>query len=222
MQAFFIFLGKYEVIIYLLLLLASLFVFRWLWRAWREWRQAYFSLEREITMRRLARYAVFAALILILACGQTIVSSFIVPGLPASALVGTPTINLLAVPGSESGTVLAFTPASAPPAPGSEGCVAGEVEIVSPKNGEAVSGVVEIRGTVNVPNFGFYKYEFAAAGSELWATISADRKVVKNDLLGSWSTGTLVPGEYQLRLVVTDTQGQALPACVISVRVVGQ
>ena len=82
--------------------------------------------------------------------------------------------------------------------------------------------MVEISGTVNVPNFGFYKYEFAVPGSELWATISADREVVKNDSLGSWSTGTLVPGEYQLRLVVTDTQGQALPACVISVRVVGQ
>ena len=222
MQAVLLFLGKYEVIIYLLLLLASLFVFRWLWRAWREWRQAYFSLEREIAMRKLARYAVFAVLILIFACGQTIVSSFIVPGLPASALVGTPTINLLAVPGSDSGTVPAFTPASAAPAPGSAGCVPGEVEILSPKNGDTVSGVVEISGTVNVPNFGFYKYEFAVPGSELWATISADREVVKNDSLGSWSTGTLVPGEYQLRLVVTDTQGQALPACVISVRVVGQ
>lgn len=226
MQAVFLFLGKYEVIIYLLLLLASLFVFRWLWRSWREWRQAYFSLEREIAMRKLARNAIFAALILILACGQTIIGSFIVPGLPASALVGTPTIDLLGSPnstaGPESGAVLAFTPASASPVQGSEGCMAGEIEILSPKNGDTVSGVVEIRGTVNVPNFGFFKYEFAAIGSDLWATISADRKVVKNDLLGSWSTGTLVPGEYQLRLVVTDTQGQALPACVISVRVVGQ
>ena len=169
MQAVFLFLGKYEVIIYLLLLLASLFVFRWLWNAWREWRQAYFSLEREITMRRLARYAVFAALILILACAQTIIASFIVPGLPASALVGTPTIDLLAIPGagSESGTMSAFTPASIAPAPGSEGCVPGQVEIISPKNGDTVSGVVEISGTVNVPNFGFYKYEFATPGSEM-------------------------------------------------------
>lgn len=225
MQAFFLFLGKYEEIIYLLLLLASLFVFRWLWRSWREWRQAYFSLEREITMRKLARNAIFAALILILACAQTIIGSFIVPGLPASAFVGTPTIDLLGGPGlpvPESGTVLAFTPASVLPAPGSEGCVAGQVEILFPKNGETVSGQIELRGTVNVPNFGFYKYEFAAAGSELWATISADRNTGKDISLGSWSTGTLVPGEYRLRLVVTDTQGQALPACVISVRVIGQ
>lgn len=226
MNEVFLFLGKYEVIIYLLLLLASLFVFRWLWHAWREWRQAYFSLEREIATRHLARYAVFAALIIIFACAQTIIGSFIVPGLPASAVMGTPTIDLLGGLGQgdspESATMLALTPANVAPAPGSEGCVPGEVEITSPKSGNTVTGVVEIIGTVNVPNFGFYKYEFATAGSDLWATISADRVIKKNEPLGIWSTGTLVPGEYQLRLVVTDTQGQTLPACVISVRVVGQ
>lgn len=226
MEAVLLFLGKYEIIIYLLLLLASLIVFRWLWRAWRAWRQAYFSLEREIAQRHLAQAVIFSVLILILACGQTIIGSFIVPGLPASARLGTSTVDLLAVPGQnvspESATMLALTPAIAAPVAGSEGCVPGEVEITSPKPGEAVSGVIEIIGTVNVPNFGFYKYEFASMGSELWATISADRKVKTNESLGSWATGTLMPGEYQLRLIVTDTQGQTLPACVISVRVVGQ
>jgi hypothetical protein len=37
--------------------------------------------------------------------------------------------------------------------------------------------------------------------------------------LGQWDTTSVPPGDYQLRLVVTDNQGQALPACVISVRV---
>ncbi len=226
MEPFFLFLGKYEVVIYLLLLLVSLFVFRALWRAWREWRQAYFSLEREITQRRLAQFAIFAALILILACGQTIVGSFIVPGLPASAVIGTPTLDLLAAPGGdvspEEATVLALTPASVAPAAGSEGCVPGQVEITSPKPGDSVSGVVDIVGTVEIQNFGFYKYEFAAPGSDLWATISASREQVKNESLGTWSTGTLVPGEYQLRLVVTDTQGQILATCIIPVRVLGQ
>src|SRR5512141_2453822 len=208
MDEFFLFLGKYEVIIYLLLLLASLFVFRWLWRAWREWRQAYFSLEREIAMRHLAQALVFSGLVLIFVCGQTIVGSFIVPGLPASARLGTPTIDLLAPTqsGDSSGntTALALTPAPAAPATGSAGCVPGQVEITFPKSGDTISGVIEIIGTVNVPNFGFYKYEFAAVGSDLWATISADRNPKKNESLGNWSTGTLVPGEYQLRLVVTD------------------
>lgn len=226
MNAVFLFLGKYEVIIYLLLLLWSLFVFRWLWRAWREWRQAYFSLEREITMRRFVQAIIVSALILILACGQTIVASFIVPGLPASAMKGTPTVDLLGGPVSadspELASALALTPARVAPAAGSEGCVPGVMEISSPVSGDSVSGVVKIIGTVSVPNFAFYKYEFAAIGSELWATISAKRDSITKGELGEWFTGTLTPGEYQLRLVVVDTQGVALPACVITVRVVGQ
>jgi hypothetical protein len=34
---------------------------------------------------------------------------------------------------------------------------------------------IELTGTVNIPNFGFYKYEVAPAGSDTWATISAGR-----------------------------------------------
>jgi hypothetical protein len=96
------------------------------------------------------------------------------------------------------------------------------LEITSPKNGDTVKGSFDIIGTVNVPNFGFYKYEFAAVGTDLWATISADRTPKMKETLGNWATGTLIPGDYQLRLVVTDTQGQLLPACVISVRVVSE
>lgn len=225
MTTVYLFLGKYEAIIYLLLLLAGLFVFRWLWRAWRAWRQAYFSLEREFAMRNLGQAIAVTVLILVLACAQTVVASFILPGLPATARLGTPTVDLLAspAPGNSPETMaVEGAPATAAPAPGSSGCEPGAVEIASPRSGDSVSGAIEIVGTVNVPNFGFYKYEFAPLGSDLWATISADRVIKKNEPLGIWSTGTLVPGEYSLRLVVTDTQGQTLPACVITVRVIGQ
>jgi len=225
MTTVYLFLGNNEVIIYLLLLLAGLFALRWLWRAWRVWRGAYFSLEREFAARQLGQAIAVTALILALACAQTAVASFVVPGLPAAARLGTPTVDLLAtfLPGDAGGSALtAGMPATAAPVAGSEGCAPGAVEITSPRSGDTISGPVEIVGTVNVPNFGFYKYEFAAAGSDLWATISADRAIKKNETLGSWATGTLTPGEYQLRLVVTDTQGAQLPACVIFVRVVGQ
>jgi hypothetical protein len=73
---------------------------------------------------------------------------------------------------------------------------------------------------VNISNFGFYKYEVAPQGSDTWATISAGRAIVNNGSLGRWDTTALTPGDYQLRLVVTDNQGQALQACVVPVRVV--
>jgi hypothetical protein len=102
----------------------------------------------------------------------------------------------------------------------STGCVPDKVIITSPEPGEQVQGTVELVGTVNIPSLGFYKYEVAAQGSDTWATISADRVIVKNGVLGHWDTKALTPGDYQLRLVVTDNQGKSLPACIVPVRVI--
>jgi hypothetical protein len=95
----------------------------------------------------------------------------------------------------------------------------GEIFLVSPEPGQEVSGTVTLVGTVDVGNFGFYKYEVAPQGSDTWATISAGRNVVRNGDIGLWDTSTLTPGDYQLRLEVTDNQGQAYPACIVPVRV---
>jgi hypothetical protein len=225
MEVFFRFLADYEILIYLLLALGGLFSFRRVWRSWGEWRNAYFGLEREFALRRLGQAVGASTLILALACGVFIVASFIVPGLPASALLGTPTVDLLAGPlgtlAPDSATALGSSQAAAPAA-GQGGCVPGQLEIASPKSGDEVSGNVEIIGTVNLPNFGFYKYEIAPAGTENWATVLADHKTGVGIKLGDWSTTVLTPGDYLLRLVVTDNQGQLLPPCIISVRVKGQ
>jgi hypothetical protein len=104
-------------------------------------------------------------------------------------------------------------------APSVIGCTP-QVMLTSPTADEEVKGTVELIGTVNTPNFGFYKYEVARQGTDTWATISADRNIVNNGLLGRWNTTALTPGDYQLRLVVTDNQGKMLPPCVVSIRVV--
>ena len=76
-------------------------------------------------------------------------------------------------------------------------------------------------GTADIPNFGFYKYEYAPLGSDTWATIVADKKVVQDSNLGKWViTSTITPGDYQLRLVVSDNNGINFPACVIPVRII--
>jgi hypothetical protein len=92
--------------------------------------------------------------------------------------------------------------------------------LTSPQAGDEIKGTIELIGTVNIPNFGFYKYEVARMGSDTWATISANRDPVIDGLIGRWNTTALTPGDYQLRLVVTDNQGKMLPACVVPVRVV--
>jgi hypothetical protein len=224
MQFILLFLDKNEPFFYLILAFFGLIVFRRLWLNWKEWRDAYYGFERELAMRRFAQTGAIASLILLMACSVFVLGTFIIPSLPASALLGTPTLDLLATqqPDVTDGTpALGTTVATAAPIPGSEGCVPGVLEITSPKPGEAISGRIEIMGSVNVPGMGFYKYEFAPLGSDVWATISANREIKQNESLGVWFTGTLTPGDYQLRLVATDSEGNALPACIINVRITG-
>jgi hypothetical protein len=102
------------------------------------------------------------------------------------------------------------------------GCVADRIMITSPKPGEIVKAVVDLIGTADVPNFGFYKYEIALVGTQGWAPVAAEREPKRDELLGKWNTLSLSNGDYFLRLVITDNVGNALEPCVISVRVLNQ
>jgi hypothetical protein len=223
MADFYKFLDSYEVLIYIVLAIGGLFSFRWLWRSWQEWQVAVYKLEREFSVRRLGQAAAISVLILTIFCFEFFMASFIIPGLPAEVFLSTPTLDFISTPtgtlSAEMMTQFAAQPAQTV-APNSQGCVPGQVELTSPKPGEEVKGVIDLIGTVNISNFGFYKYEVAQQGSDTWATISADRTIKMDTSLGRWNTTALAPGDYQLRLVVTDNQGTALPACIVPIRVV--
>ncbi len=224
MQQVFLFLGRYAGFFYLLLLLAGLYSFRRLWRAWKEWREAYYGLEREFTMRRMGQWMVAATLVLVLLCGVFIITTFVVPAIPALDLLPTPTLDLLATnaPGGLSeGTLVSMTPVAAQPVAGSQGCIPGELEITSPKPGDEITGTVTLVGTVDLPNFGFYKYEVALRGTDIWSTISAQSETKKNEELGVLNTSVLTPGDYLLRVVVLDNSTQVIGTCIITIRIKG-
>lgn len=219
-------LANYEALIYIALAIWGLFVFRSMYRTWREWRDSVFSLEREFALRRLGRITAVALLILGLIFAEFFIATFIAPSLPASDILTTPTLDLLAAPpgtlspAEETQSVISPGTLAAPS--GMSGCVPDQIMITSPQPGIVVSGSIEIIGTANVPNFGFYKYEIAPRGTQDWATISADRRPKQNEALGTWNTASLTNGEYFLRLVITDNEGGALEPCVIAVRVANQ
>ena len=223
MADFYKFLASYEVLIYILLAIGGLFSFRWLWRSWQNWQVAVYKLEKEFSVRHLGQSAAISTLILIVFCFEFFMASFIIPGLPAEVFLPTSTLDFISTP---TGTLSAemMTQFAALPlqtnAPNTVGCVPGQVELTSPKPGEEIKGAIDLIGTVNISNFGFYKYEVALQGSDTWATISADRTVKVDAPLGRWDTTALAPGDYQIRLVVTDNQGLALPPCVVPIRVV--
>ncbi len=219
-------LGTYEPLIYISLAILGLFVFRRMWVTWREWRDAVYTLEREFALGRLGRATAIGFLVLALFFVEFYIATFVAPSLPASDLMTTPTLDLLAspqatlLPGDATQSAIAL--ATAPAQNGMSGCVKDKIMITSPSPGEEVSAEVELVGTVNIPNFGFYKYEFAPVGTQTWATISADREPKNDEPLGKWNTLSQSNGDYFLRLVITDNIGNSLEPCVIAVRILNQ
>src|SRR5512138_1093425 len=131
-------LATYEPLIYIALAIGALFAFRGMWRSWREWRDAVFSLEREFAMRRLGQATAIALLILGLVFAEFFIATFIAPSLPASDILATPTLNLLVTPAATldpaSATQVALTPGAQPAAPsGMSGCIPDQIMITSPK-----------------------------------------------------------------------------------------
>jgi len=218
------FLTTYEGLIYIVLALGGLFTFRWLWKSWREWRDSVFGLEREFAMRRLSQAVTVSLLIIFLFVGELFLVSFVAPTLPASDILATPTMDILnqtegAISANPSVALTAAAPVSDALQASSAGCVPEQIILTSPEPGQEVSGTLTLLGTVNIANFGFYKYEVSPQGTETWTTISAGREMVRDGEVGFWDTSVLTPGDYQVRLLVTDNQGQAFPPCVVPVRV---
>ncbi|HET9910783.1 MAG TPA: hypothetical protein VFQ13_02780 [Anaerolineales bacterium] len=219
-------LANYESLIYIALAIGAMFAFRRMWRAWREWRDSVYGLEREFALRRLGQATAAAFVVLTLIFVEFFIATFIAPSLPASDILATPTLDLLLTPAGTLSPVeetqAALSPVTQEVPSGMSGCIPDKIMITSPEPGAPVSGTVNIAGTANVPNFGFYKYEVVQMGKQNWATISAGREPKVNTTLGPWNTTSLTNGDYFLRLVITDNVGVALEPCVIAVRVVNQ
>jgi hypothetical protein len=223
------FFRTYELWIYLLLALGGIVYVRKFILAWDELRGAAFGLERESAQARINHSASMLVLLLVMAIAEFSLVTFVAPSFPGANPLLTPTLDLLATPTTtlpaEQASLgpeqeLAPTTTLPPVAPlQGEGCLPGQVELAEPMDGKEVIGVVTLMGTVKSENFGFYKYEVARPGDPLWLTIQAGRDIVEDGELGQWDTRSLQNGDYQLRLVVTDNQGETLPPCIIQVRI---
>lgn len=219
MNDLFRFFVEYEFVIYLILGIGAVFSIRLLLKALAEWRLAVFGLEKELIFQRMRVSGAFLILFALIALSQFCLVTFVVPFLPASTFLSTPTVDLR-TPRATSGKGTPGATGTPAPPPGSIGCLPGQLIITAPKPGDEVKGKIILKGTVNIQNFGFYKYEYTPQGSEQWATILAGDQIVKDGDLGQWDTTELTPGDYQLRLLVTDNVGTALPPCIIPVHVI--
>ena len=189
----------------------------------QEWRSAIFGIERETAQRRLILSATVVVLLLVTAGAELFVVSFVAPSYPMVDMLPTPTLDLMTTP------TATLAPGEPVPlivptisADISSGCVPGSIDWNSPFSGEEISGVIELVGTVDVLNLGFYKYEFSTPGQDTWTTIAGGNVKKVDEQIGTWDTGQQLPGDYLLRLVVTDNEGNALAPCIIPVTIMGE
>ena len=227
MQQVIIFLSDYEVIVYIILGITIVFASRKLVIAINESRNSLFGLEKETAQRKITSAVTMIVLVGLFAITEFIISTFLISELPQQISYATPTINFDLTPSATKPPAMDETPRpTATPYPQAvvpdvaSDCQEGTLEFTFPKQGESVSGVVELIGNVNTMNFGSYKYEYSSSGELNWITIAAGGETRENESLGFWFTGSLIPGDYLLKLVALDNEGNELTPCIVNVQVV--
>lgn len=215
------FFTKYSLGIYLILIIGLLISLRGFLTSIREQRNLVFGLEREIFHHRVVKSVTSLIIIGLLIIGEFSLVTFLSPTIPASTQLTTPTINPLLLPQSTISTGQGSeTEQPISTQLQASGCIIGQIYISEPKAGQEIQGEITLEGTADIPNFGFYKYEYAPQGSDTWSTILAGREAVIDGDLGNWDLTEITPGDYVLRLVVFDNINTEMPMCIIPVRVI--
>ena len=222
------FIANYEIGLYLIFGIIILINAKRLFDAWVDLRSANFGLEKEVAQKKIRTSITVIFLLLLFSISNFILVSVASIRVPGISRVATPTIDLIATEGQAVdepaiNQITPDVPQQTQTAIALTGCIPNELEWIAPSTGEEVSGSVELKGTVNIPNMGFYKYEYRSQGEEIWTPISAGNKPVVEELFGgSWNTDQLEPGMYFLRLMVSDNQNNLLRPCEIEVKVIPQ
>ncbi len=222
--------------LYIGLAFVALFFLRAIWLARKDKSRSIFTLERENANARMARHFIAFMTTLGLMLGVyylSVITPTIVPPAPNTPtptpilvlpdtptpppLLPTPTITPTPLPAPTLASVVFDTP-TPPAAPVFLGqppaCPNAGARITQPGDGASVSGVIQIAGGANIDDFDYYKFEFRAPGGD-WSFIERHDSAVLEGVLGAWNTGTVAPGEYDLRLVVVDSIGNYPEPCTI-------
>lgn len=220
---------NYRIGIFLVLGLGLLVYVRKFAIGLREWQKAIFGLERDLAQRKIISASTGLTLLILLVIGEFLLITVVGPQIPAST---TTTEESLSVETSASSTTELSTEEVEESTTVStetvieeslvSDCIEDVVEITSPADGDTVSGTVEIIGSMNIDDFGSYKYEYTSAGTIEWITIAAGNELRLDENLGYWYTSSLTPGGYLLQLVPLDNTGEELTPCIIYVNVIAE
>jgi hypothetical protein len=210
--------------------------------AHREKSRAIFTLEREAAastrLRSIGMVFVFA----ILAAVFYFTAVYLEPNLALQTESGaTPTVPVLLKPtptptlGPPTPTPtprptwtprpkrtpeVVLTPATPTPQPVVlPNCPIEGARLTYPTVNAVLRGAVEIRGSANIDNFDYYKFEFRPEGIMEWSFVEKFGKPVADGLLGVWDTSALPAGSYRFRLVVVKKDGNYPEPCEVPVTI---
>lgn len=97
------------------------------------------------------------------------------------------------------------------------------IQIVQPREGERLRGTVYVVGTADIPDFQFYKLEYASGHRPLDSQFNSigeeTYQKVNDSLLGIWYVGNLGRGDYTLRLTAVDRAGQYPRPCDVRLHI---
>lgn len=233
--------ADYAVWLYFFLALVAFLFLRAYLVARRERQNAIFTLERETATGRMMQAASGLLISLLVMGGVFYTSRFLVAEVPLPEVTPTPTVLVVLPPTPTPPPLLptptpTFTPRprlspspppqlvtptseAATPTPRPPDCPNPGVRISEPGTGAQVSGVVQLIGSANIPNFSYYKFEFRGNGFGDWTFIQRFDQPVSGGVLGAWDTRSVGSGEYELRLVVVDITGNYPTPCVVRLTV---
>jgi hypothetical protein len=226
--------ADYAIWLYLFLVLVAFLFLRAYMVARRERDNAIFTLERESATGRMLQATTGLLIALIVIGGVFYTSQILVQEVPLPEITPTPTVLVVLPPSptpppllptptatatprprATSAPLQTDTPAPAQPAAAPADCPNPGVRISEPGSGASVSGVIQLVGSANIPDFEYYKFEFRGNGFGDWTFIQRFDQSISGGILGAWDTRSVASGEYQLRLVVVDKTGNYPLPCVL-------
>jgi hypothetical protein len=232
MRTFIRFVAHIHIIIYLLCGVGIFFAIRTLVISRRAGRLAFYPMEREAARDLRARALSTVASLIAVLGGTYILVAIVEPNLGNAPDQPTPTPVVFLTP-EPTGTpyhllfstitpTISLLGGEAPASVAAEGyrgadCLTGAF-LTAPAEGEIVSGQVGVEGEANILNFAQYRFEVRGPATDgVWAVVGNFNRAVVSGYLGAWDSTSLLPGEYTLRLVVFDADGNFVTPCEVGI-----
>jgi membrane peptidoglycan carboxypeptidase len=94
------------------------------------------------------------------------------------------------------------------PVPADPGAIKARLDVATPREGNQLSGVSDIRGTAIMPNFDHYQVQIGFGNDPTdWIQIAYGTNMVQDASLTTWDTRRFGDGQYTIRVAMYDRSG---------------